>query len=268
MDTLFAKRLLPAAACLLALACTTAPAYSEDMSREALKKLIEQTLRDNPSLVLDVLRTNSEAVLDIAQQGSNVRRLRNLEAQWRQDAKAPKTVRTEGRPVFGNANAKVRIIAFSDFTCHYCQMASSTIETLLKEYGDKICLVPKHMPLEEKSPSWIAAQYFIAIALQDEAKAWEFYRKMFENKDKVVAEGEDFIKKTAKEIGVDMNKASWEIRNRRGKVAEILRDDADDAAKLGIEGTPYFLVNDLVVRGALPLEFFRRAVDMALKEAK
>ena len=41
-----------------------------------------------------------------------------------------------------------------------------------------------------------------------------------------------------------------------------------DAQKLGIEGTPYFLVNNLVVRGALPLDLFKSAIDMALKNSK
>ena len=39
-----------------------------------------------------------------------------------------------------------------------------------------------------------------------------------------------------------------------------------DAQKLGVEGTPYFLVNNMVVRGALPLDLFKGAVDMALKQ--
>ena len=42
---------------------------------------------------------------------------------------------------------------------------------------------------------------------------------------------------------------------------ENMREEAD---ALGFVGTPYFLVNDLVVRGALSLEDFSTAVDMAL----
>ena len=45
-----------------------------------------------------------------------------------------------------------------------------------------------------------------------------------------------------------------------------LAEDQQDAQKLGVEGTPYFLVNNMVVRGALPLDLFKGAVDMALKQ--
>ena len=44
------------------------------------------------------------------------------------------------------------------------------------------------------------------------------------------------------------------------------RPNQQDAQKLGVEGTPYFLVNNMVVRGALPLDLFKGAVDMALKQ--
>lgn len=37
------------------------------------------------------------------------------------------------------------------------------------------------------------------------------------------------------------------------RVSDILAEDQQDAQKLGVEGTPYFLVNNMVVRGALPL---------------
>ena len=44
--------------------------------------------------------------------------------------------------------------------------------------------------------------------------------------------------------------------------------DAAEAQRLGFVGTPYFLVNDIVVRGALSLENFVDAVDMALAHLK
>lgn len=227
----------------------------------ALAAALETLLRERPELVLDVLRRNSEAVLDIAQQGSNLRRKHNLEVQWRKDMKSPKDIKLENRPVLGSPGAKVRLVAFSDFTCHFCQQASKNVEALRKTYGDDICLVFKHLPLDEKGPGGIASAYFIAIALQDEGKAWEFHDQMFANRDRLLAEGEPFIKESAQNLGVDMKRLSRDVRSK--KVTDILAEDQKDAQKLGVEGTPYFLVNDLVVRGALPLDLFRDAVEMA-----
>ncbi len=78
-----------------------ARAAASQVTEDNLPQLLEKALREHPDIVLDVLRRNSEAVLDIAQQGSNMRRKHNLEVQWREDMKTPKSVRLEGRPEKG-----------------------------------------------------------------------------------------------------------------------------------------------------------------------
>ncbi|MBD5626609.1 MAG: thioredoxin domain-containing protein [Desulfovibrio sp.] len=258
--------------CALALGAVLAlpPAGSvhaaEQAADPALAAALETLLRERPELVLDVLRRNSEAVLDIAQQGSNLRRKHNLELQWRKDMQTPKSVKLEGRPVRGKSDAKVRIVAFSDFTCHFCEQASRNVDALRKTYGDDVSLIFKHLPLDEKGPGGIASAYFIAIAQQDEGKAWEFHDLMFANRDRLLAEGEPFIKESAQKLGVDMKRLGKDVRGK--KVTDIMAEDQKEAQKLGVEGTPYFLVNDLVVRGALPLDLFREAVEMAASGKK
>lgn len=241
-------------------------ANAVEVTEENLPRLLEKLFRERPELVMDVLRRQSESVLDIAQQGSNLRRQHSLEAQWAQDMKETKSVKTEGRPVMGSPKAKVRIVAFSDFTCHFCQQASKTVDAILQEYGKDVSLVFKNMPLDDKGPANIASAYFVAISQQSEEKAWQFYKALFADRDKLIAEGETFLKKTAEGLNVDMKRLAKDVHSK--KVTDIIAEDQQDAQKLGIEGTPYFLVNNLVVRGALPLDLFKSAVDMALKNSR
>lgn len=229
----------------------------------ALNKKISQILQDNPELIMDVLRKHSEEVLEIAQMGSNLRRKHNLELQWKKDLTEKKEVRIEGRPVLGNRNAPVRIVAFSDFTCHYCMQASQTIKDIMRKYGDKVSYVFKHLPMDEKGVGGKASEYFIAIAQQDEAKAWQFYDELYANRDRLLAGGEDYLKKTCKDMGLDMKSLQKDLQGK--KVREIMKEDEEDAKKLGVEGTPYFLVNNLIVRGAMPKDLFDGAIDTALK---
>lgn len=250
-------------ALIAVLACGETKAASP--TPEELENAVQNILQRNPSLILDVLRQNSEAVLDIAQQGSNLRRKHNLEAQWREDMKKEKETRLKDRPILGSKDAKVKIIAFSDFTCHFCEQASKNLDAIRDEYGDDVALIFKHLPLDEKGPGAQASAYFIAIAEQNEPKAWDFYHQMFNNRERLLSEGEPFIKQTAKDLGVDMKRLQKDVQSK--KVKDILAQDLEDGQKLGIEGTPYFLVNNLVIRGALPLELFKNAVDMA-KNAK
>ena len=231
------------------------------VTEEDLPRLLEKVFRERPDLVMDVLRSHSESVLDIAQQGSYQRRSRNLQTQWAADMKVPKTVKLAGRPMLGSSSARVRIVAFTDFTCHYCQQASFTVEDIMGEYGKDVSLVFKALPLAEGiGPQ--AAAYFEALAMQDQAKAWKFYKALFADQKSLLGEGEGFLKKAAAAAGADMRRLKNDVKSK--KVADILAEDASDAEKLKIEGTPFFLVNNLVVRGALPLDLFKGAVDMAL----
>ncbi len=248
-----------------AVAQQPAQAASEQITEENLPQMLEKLFQERPDLVIDVLRKHSEAVLDIAQQGSNMRRQRSLEAQWNQEMKTPKPVKVEGRPMLGAKNAKVRIVAFSDFTCHFCQQAAGTVSGIVKEYGKDVSLVFKNLPLDEKGPASIASKYFLAVAQQSEEKAWKFHDALFADRNRLVAEGETFLKNTAQGLGVDMKRLAKDVHSK--KVSDIMEEDQQDAQKLGVEGTPYFLVNDLVVRGALPPDLFKKAVDMAKNQA-
>ena len=176
--------------------------------------------------------------------------------------KTEKKVRLDGRPVYGPANAKVRIVAFSDFTCHFCRQAAATVNEVLKAYGKDVCFVFKNFPLEDKGAAMQAALAFLAVAQQSNDKAWAFYNALFAEKDRLMGEGEAFINKTAESVGVDVKKLQKDVKNR--KLADMVSEDIADGQKLGVEGTPFFLVNNLVVRGALSLDLFRAAVDMAL----
>lgn len=236
-------------------------------SDDVVLRQLQRIFREHPELVLDTLRSNSEAVLEIAQQGANARRRSALERQWRGDAKVPKEMRLEGRPVLGSKTAKVRIVVFSDFTCSFCQQSVATVNSLLKAYGDDVSFVFKAMPLSDDPVGTAAVQYFAAIGLQSEEAAWRFHDALFDDRDALLARGEARIKEVLATLkgSIDVRRVE---KDRKGKkVQEILSEDMEDGKKLGVEGTPFFLVNNLVIRGALPLDLFKMAVDMAREGA-
>ncbi len=240
----------------------SAASASTTISGEEFSRLLRETLQKNPHLVLDVLREHSELVLDIAQQGSNQRRHKSLVRQWKADLAHPKQVNIADRPVRGKADAPVTITAFSDFTCPYCQQASGTVGRILKDYEGKVRYVFKHFPLEEQGPSRKAAEYHLAAGLQDTEKSWRLYDLLFSRREEILRMGEPAIRRAAQEAGLDMRRLAADIRSK--KVRDMLDADMKEGAQLNIQGTPYFLVNNLVVRGALAPDLFAEAVNMAL----
>lgn len=239
---------------------------AQNVTDENLAQMLRQVLREKPELILEVLRQNSETVLDVAQQGSTMRRKRSLEAQWREDIKAPKKAAVDNRPVLGAADAPVTIVAFSDFTCPYCEQGAHTVKQIIQQYDKKVRYIFKHMPSGKDTPSRLASEYVVAAALQSPEKAWKLYDMCFSQRERLSTEGEAFLKEAAGKAGLNVQKLATDAKSK--KVRDIIEEDLADAKRLGVEGTPYFLVNDMVVRGALPLELFRGAVDMALEQAR
>ena len=247
--------------CLAPQIVTAAPVQEENMVQ-----VLEKILHERPDLVLDVLRKNSESVLDIAQSGAEIKRARALRDQWKNDLNEQKNVATADRPVRGSANAPVTIVAFSDFTCSYCYKSTKTIQLMLKQYDGKVRFIFKHMPLRKDDISWRAAQYFIAAGMQSTSKAWKLHDKIFEGRDELMGEkGEEFLKKAAKNCYLEMKRLEKDLNSP--EVERILKEDTEDSKKLDIQGTPYFLVNNLVIRGAIGPDLFSDAVQMALDNA-
>ncbi|MCL2123197.1 MAG: thioredoxin domain-containing protein [Desulfovibrionaceae bacterium] len=235
-------------------------------SEEEFAKILRRVLKNHPEIVLEVLREHSENVLDIAQQGSHVRRKKNMEHQWREDLKQPKSVTTTNRPVLGPANAPVTVIAFSDFTCPYCQQAAEVLDRIMQARPQDVKLIFKHMPHGKDSPARLASEYFVAASFQNDRAPWLLYKSFFAEPEKLSAEAQNFAAKAAEQSGLDMKKLAADLKNK--KVNAIIEEDMADAKKLNVEGTPYFLVNNLTVRGAVAYDLFNAAVDMALANIK
>ncbi len=237
-------------------------AESSGVDKAELRNALRELLKKEPDLVLDVLRNNSEVVLETAQEGSNARRRKAALAQWEQDAKTPKKYSAETPAQRGSSKAPVTIVVYSDFTCPYCRQADAVLEELYPVYKDKVRILFKPLPKDD-ALSMNAARYALAAFLQDKEKGWNYYRALFAGVADLDRDGETFLKALAVREGLDMKRLVADAAG--SKVKAQLEADSAEADTLNVPGTPYFLVNDLVVRGYVPKETFALAIDTALK---
>jgi protein-disulfide isomerase len=242
-------------------------AWAASAGRDQLRQELKKLLSEEPDIILDILRENSEAVLDVAQQGSDLRRVKILKAQWESDMRQPKSVRLEGRPSIGPDEAPVTIAAFTDFTCAYCRQGERTLNSLYESYPGKIRLVYKSLPMASHPGAVEASQFMLAAYNQDKNKSWKLFHSFFDNREKILAnDGHAFLRSAVMEAGLNVNKILDDAKN--AKIQKILDEDEQDADNLKFDGTPSFLVNNIAIRGALAESLFRAAVDMALAEAE
>ena len=98
-------------------------------------------------------------------------------------------------------------------------------------------------------------------------KAWDFYGLLFDAQKKLIDSPLPTLKETAVRAGLDVKKLEADLKKNSQAIDLIVATDIKEAKELGFAGTPYFLVNNLVVRGALPLDLFKGAVDMSLRQS-
>ncbi len=228
---------------------------------------LKKTLQENPEILHAAIEADPKGFFESVQKAQSTARESGMEEQIKEEltrvlkeikeAKNPIAL-DEARAFKGNKGAKVTILEWADFKCGYCSKAHDTMKKLVADYGDKVVVQYKHLPiLSEESRT--AAEIMEAIALQDKEKALQFHDILFAKQNEFRTGGMELIKSIAKEVGADWAKAQKDAKGP--KVKKIIEDDIKQAQEKGFSGTPGFLVNNGGVYGALPYEFFKQVVD-------
>ncbi len=228
-----------------------------------LKKMIS----DNPDIVIDSIKENPDKYMEAlaqAQQAYTMKRRKkqrqNEQTEREEEFQNPKQPDVSGKRVwFGDKNAPITIVEYSDFQCGFCGRASKTVEKILKDYKGKVRVLYKHLPLPSHPQAMIAAQYYEAVGRQDSKKAKMFHDKIFA-KQGDLSKGEPFLKGLAGDLSVDMKQLQRDLK----KVEEVVRKDSQEASQFGFSGTPGFLVGGVSVAGAFPYPHFKEIIDRHL----
>jgi protein-disulfide isomerase len=163
-------------------------------------------------------------------------------------------------PRRGPPTAPVTIVAFSDFQCPYCRKSQPVLRELASDYGDRVSLVHKDLPLPMHPEAERAAQ--AARCAGDQGKFWDYHDGLYAES---ALQWESYPK-IAKKLGLD--EGAFQSCLDSGKHRPAVEADKEQAQTLGITGTPMFLINGLLLNGAQPVEAFRRLVDAELEVAR
>ncbi|MDJ0847484.1 MAG: thioredoxin domain-containing protein [Myxococcota bacterium] len=169
------------------------------------------------------------------------------------------SINVKGSPIKGSADAKIKVVEFSDFQCPFCARVGPTLEKIAKEYPDDVQIAFKHLPLSihPKAPAAHAA----AEAAHKQGRFWEMHDKIFANQRSMSPAA---YEQYAKEIGLDVGRFKKDVAST--DVKKRVDGDAAEAARLGVTGTPAFFINGRYLSGAQPFESFKRIIDQELEK--
>jgi protein-disulfide isomerase len=170
-------------------------------------------------------------------------------------------------PSKGPATAKVTLQVFSEYQCPFCKRVEPTFAELEKEYGSRIRIVWRDLPLPFHAEAPLAAEAAReAFAQKGNAGFWKFHHALFEAQGTPDGLKREGLEKIAQDQGLDMAKFKAALDNRTHK--PLVDKDAEIAGKAGIQGTPGTVVNGYFVSGAQPPGAFKKVINRAMKEAK
>ena len=161
-------------------------------------------------------------------------------------------------PVKGPGDAKVTVIAFSDFQCPFCSRAVPVLKQIEDEYKGKVKIAFKQLPLPFHDKAHLAAE--AALAANEQGKFWPKHDKLFANQQ---ALDRPSLEKYAEELGLNMGKFKAALDS--GKFKDKVDSDAKEGAAVGATGTPTFFINGTKVVGAQPFDAFKTVIDTELK---
>ncbi len=250
---------------LLALLIST-QAWAQTVDEAKIQEMVQQEVQ---RLI------NSEGVLDQAIEkgiGAYIikQRIAAEDAKAKQQRDRSKNLRpvtAERDHIYGNPDAKITLIEYSDFECPFCKRFHPTVKKLMDNNGDNIRWVYRHFPLGFHNPGATKqAEASECVAeLNGNDAFWDYSDKIY---TRTKSNGKGFpvanLRPLAEEIGVDGDAFSACLDS--GKMAARVQQDIANGNQVGVTGTPAaFILNkkgdSRFVAGALPLARLQALVD-------
>jgi len=164
-------------------------------------------------------------------------------------------IETTDDPYFGQADAKIVIVEFSDFQCPYCLQAFPVVRQIFTDYKDQIKFIYRDFPLIAQHPQAEKAAEAGECA-QEQGKFWEMHDKIFINQSDLT---DPSLKRYAKEIGLDS--ASFIACLDSGRMSGEVQEDLSNGLQVGVSATPTFYFNGRKFEGSMTYEQMSAIID-------
>ena len=236
---------------IVALALAALPAAAldlealDDAERAAFRAEVRAYLLENPEVLLEAIsvledrQASAQSADDAELVAQNAEALFDSPHSW----------------VGGNPDGDVTVVEFVDYNCGFCKRALPEVLGLL-DADPGVRLVMKELPILGPD-SELASRFAIAV-LQlagDDAYA-QAHERLLSLPGPVSAPA---VTRIGTEMGLDMERITQ--RMQAPEVSAVIDANRALAGRLAVNGTPTFVIGDVMVRGYVPLDSMRRLVE-------
>lgn len=240
------------AAAIAAVALVVLPAAAETPAKPAqtitekgkIEQIIRDYLRDNPQVIIEAIETWR------AQQ----RKAQENKAKLALTVERPQIYESPGSPVAGNLKGDVTVVEFFDYQCGYCKRVMPGFIKTVEQDGN-VRVVFKEFPI--LGPASRAAAE-AALASRGQGKYFEYHRALMALKTAV---NEKSIMAVAKSVGLDVARLKKDMQS--SAVQDEINKNLELATRLGIRGTPAFIIGERLVPGAIDVNTMKSLIARA-----
>jgi protein-disulfide isomerase len=200
------------------------PSYSHEINIEEIETIIKNYLIKNPKIIKSTL-DDYKKTAEINKKNNAIKLLKDIE-----------------NPGIYNENSDITIYEFFDYNCGYCKSVVKTIMDVMSE-DKKVNLVFVELPILSQN-SYIAATS--ALASEKQGLYNDYHLSLMNVKGRI---NEDVIFKIAKKTGLNINQLKIDMKKL--EIENKLTKNSEIAKLLNLNGTPAFIVGDIIYPGAL-----------------
>lgn len=158
---------------------------------------------------------------------------------------------------YGDWDAAIKVVEFSDYGCGYCRrFHTETFPTLLKDYVETGKVHWKYVTYVSGMFQNGASAAFVAECAGEQGFFAEMSRLLYERQADWKNQGDPFpvYDELALEVGADVDELNACVEEERPE--DRVRSGIVTGRNLGIRGTPAFVANGVRLMGAQPLEWW------------
>lgn len=174
---------------------------------------------------------------------------------------------TDEDTYLGNKDAKVTLVEYSDFQCPACKAYEDIVKEIRDAYSaEDLKIVYRHFPLRSIHPNAdLAAQ--AAEAAGEEGKFWEMKDELFKNQAEWSKEKDPrgLFGSYAKAIGLDVAEFDEDLLPE-DDAKERVEKDYQSGVALGINSTPTFILNGVIIKNPQTVDEFKALIDAELNK--
>ncbi|MDO8551268.1 MAG: DsbA family protein [bacterium] len=173
--------------------------------------------------------------------------------------------------LFGNKNAQVQLIIYSDLECPFSKrFQTTTVKQITEQYKDKVAIVYRHFPLDaiHSKARKEAEATECATKLAGNDGFWKLTNKIYEatNSNNSL----DLASLPSLAVSVGLNEKNFKDCLDGGQMSKTIESQYQSGVKVGITGTPGSILLDTktgkaqLIPGALPFEQIKPTIDQYL----